>query len=926
LKLRQLLNRFLPEGGVWRGSSILTLGTLVSQIIVLAASPILTRLYTPEDFGLLAVFMGILGILGGVASLRYQNAIPLPKSDREALPLLPLGFGIVACVSAVCLAVGLAFGDRLAAALSFPLLELLLWLLTLSIALVGVYEMLFLWALRRHAYAALAKTNITRSTALLAVQICAAPLGPIALVLGQAASQLMGVLGLTWRVLRPQWVEARSVSMAEIRSAAVRYRRFPLFDTAYGLLAMFAVQMPALFLASLFGPAAAGFYALTQRVLAAPIALVADAVTNAFFAAAPEANRKRELAKETTAIHNTMAQLAAPAIVAIILSAPVLFSLVFGSQWVISGQFAQWMALALYMQFVTSPLTSLFYVFERQKTSIAFQIINVAMRAGALVAGFWQGDLNLAVALFALASALSYALVLGWVVYVTGARADAFLLGTSAAFAWALALNAPLLVAVALSASPFWIVTASALTAALMGLRLLALAKEQKWRARTLSMQPMPADKPFAGLGGALLVLDMSYNLEEIRERQLLHSVTCRDLDGFFAHVWTVHPAATLLTSDAWGPRYGPPKHFFLTPRHTFVEGKAGRFAALSRIASLNFLLSQIGLLFHLQALIKREKVTVIRAGSPLYSGLFAWALSRLTGIPFALRVAENYDRSYAYTGRPVQPRIFRTRMIEKWVERFVFSRADLVAGINKDNLNFALVNGAQPGRSTIFRLGNLVDRRHFTDPATRPSPQPLLAEFNVAEELFLMIIGRLVDLKRPRDVIEVLGVLRARGVEVKCLFVGDGPLKGELELRAMELGVGRLAIFCGNQNQDWLYRVMPASACVLSPCTGRALSEAALAAAPVVAYDTEWQSEIVETDVTGELVPYADVSEMAAAVERILDSQFRARRLGAALRARALDMMDPDRLDRFERGAYLAVMGQELSDATLTKESVRPG
>lgn len=435
--------------------------------------------------------------------------------------------------------------------------------------------------------------------------------------------------------------------------------------------------------------------------------------------------------------------------------------------------------------------------------------------------------------------------------------------------------------------------------------------KRNGMHAKTLEIRPVEVERTLPGAGGKLLVLDMSYNLEEIQQRQLLHSVTCRDLGGFFEHVWTVHPAATLGTSDAWGHRFGSPRHLPLTHQHTFVEGKVGRFAWLRLIPPLNFFASQVELVLHLRRLVRRERVTVIRAGSPLYTGLMGWIISRLTGVPLILRIAENFDRSYANTGKPMQPRIFRSRAIEKHVERFVLRHADFVAGVNQDNLNFALANGAHTGRTTLFRFGNLVDRRHFVDPASRKPAAPLLSELGVGEEPFMIVIGRLVEVKRPADVVEVLGRLKVRGLAMKVLFVGDGPLQESLLARATELGVAKGAIFCGNRDQDWLARVLPAAACVLSPLTGRALTEAALAAAPVAAYDTEWQSELIQADVSGELVAYPDIDAFAEAVTRLITDTARARRLGMALRQRALDMMDPDRLDMVERGAYLALLAE---------------
>ena len=98
---------------------------------------------------------------------------------------------------------------------------------------------------------------------------------------------------------------------------------------------------------------------------------------------------------------------------------------------------------------------------------------------------------------------------------------------------------------------------------------------------------------------------------------------------------------------------------------------------------------------------------------------------------------------------------------------------------------------------------------------------------------------------------------------------------------------------------------MLPAAAVVVSPHTGRALTEAALAAAPVVAYDVDWQSELIEDCSTGVLVPHGDVAALADGVAALLADADRAKRLGQALRARALDMLDPEALDEHERSEY---------------------
>ena len=166
----------------------------------------------------------------------------------------------------------------------------------------------------------------------------------------------------------------------------------------------------------------------------------------------------------------------------------------------------------------------------------------------------------------------------------------------------------------------------------------------------------------------SMLVLDASYTLEMIQGLGTENSVTCRDLDGFFSHVWTVHPFATLLTSETWSPRYGKPVWHDLGSRHHFIEGKVGRFGWLSFLFPVNFLIGQIGLFFTLWALIRREDIRVIRVGDPLYLGMFGLALSRLTGIPLMIHISGNHDKIRQNTGAPLYPLLFRSERVERMI------------------------------------------------------------------------------------------------------------------------------------------------------------------------------------------------------------------------------------------------------------------
>lgn len=403
----------------------------------------------------------------------------------------------------------------------------------------------------------------------------------------------------------------------------------------------------------------------------------------------------------------------------------------------------------------------------------------------------------------------------------------------------------------------------------------------------------------------SLLVLDAAYTLEMIRERGMENSITCRDLDGYFRHVFSVHPFATLLTSPQWGARCGPPQWYQLNDRHTVIEGRIGRFGWLERIFPVNFLIGQIGLFGALLRLIRRERVAVIRVGDPLYLGLFGLGLKWLSGRPMLIRVNGNNDKVRESTGRPLYPRFFRSIALEKKVERFVLPRADVVAAPNQDNVDFSVRNGARANWTTIFRYGNLLAPEHRLAPAERGVDHALFARYGIEPGRFMLSIGRLQAVKFPDDTVRVLAAIVAQGHDVKLFLAGDGDMRAELAALAAELGVADRVVFGGNQDQRALAQLNAHCALVLSPLTGRALSESALGAAPLVAYDLDWQGDLVRTGETGELVPFRDVEAMAAAAARVLADPAAARRMGETARARALAMLDPAALDAHERDTY---------------------
>ena len=401
-----------------------------------------------------------------------------------------------------------------------------------------------------------------------------------------------------------------------------------------------------------------------------------------------------------------------------------------------------------------------------------------------------------------------------------------------------------------------------------------------------------------------MLVLDTAYTYEFMIERSLSVFVTSKDLDGYFDHVWTVHAVASLFCPASSGLRYGRPVIRELNDRHTHIEGKIGRFENLAWFPLLNFLLSQLDLMWFLLKLIKQNRIAIVRAEDPYFSGILGLVISRLKRLPFVVGMWSNPEAIREDTKKPQNPRL-KWMWLEKMVERFVLRRAGMVLAGNIDNRDFVLSCGVQQECTEIIRIGASIYAPHFIAPDKRESGIADLAALEVKGQKVLMCISRLEVLKRTDHMIRAVACLKGRGLNIKALFVGDGAARNSLAKLAEELGVSDQIVFCGNRDQDWLYRVIPFAAAVVSPSTGRALVEAALGGAPIAAYDRDWQSEVIEQGITGELVPFLNHSLLAEAIEKILKDKKYGQMIGANVRERILKMMDSHTINQTMIGVY---------------------
>jgi len=405
-----------------------------------------------------------------------------------------------------------------------------------------------------------------------------------------------------------------------------------------------------------------------------------------------------------------------------------------------------------------------------------------------------------------------------------------------------------------------------------------------------------------------LLYIDSSYTLSQIRARGLEHVLKVRFLSDYFDRVWSAHPVDTHPLSDPDIASVGAPVFERLSKDHVFVRGRYGRFRALSRFAPFNALLALFSFVRALNLLVQREEITVIRAGDPLLCGLIGLIVARRTGAKLVVRINGDHDLIRANTGMPIMPSLFRTRAIENKIECIVLSRADKVVAPSRNYSEFAIRKGTPPSHVSVVRYGNLIDTRHLSDPAGRDNVDSTELREALGSRPWMVHLGRLQTLKHAEDCYEVLRVIALHNSDAGLLLIGDGPLREDIARRAEADGLSERVLFLGNIKQEAVAQILPRCRLALSPLTGRALAEVAFAALPIVAYDLDWQGELVETDVTGALVSAGDIKAMAEAAAHLLADSVLRIKLGAEARKRAFDLLEPDEQTRREVEAYASL------------------
>ena len=393
--------------------NVLTLvsGTSIAQAIPVAVTPILTRIYTPAEFGLFAIYMALISIGAMIATGRLEMAVLIARKDSEALQLAATSLVISGVISLLALVAIVVWGEQIAALSGQPELENWLYVVPFSIFLFSVYKVLLHWLNRKKQYPLMSRTRVTQSGSVSALQMVIGLVAkiPAGLALADCLGRLVALLLIFRRVKAtlklPQFKRARQYALVR------RYRKFPFLGSPASLLNILSLQLPYVIIPVIFTSAIGGMYFLVFRVLMMPIALIGESMMEVF----------RNRAMENLKAHGTCRPVFKKTLLSLlfigllptlllILFGQEIFAFVFGEDWREAGFYASILAPMALFRLVCAPLSGVLFIREKLKLILLLQSFFFVMVALSLVLGWMQQDPVILVSFLSVSGCLFYLL------------------------------------------------------------------------------------------------------------------------------------------------------------------------------------------------------------------------------------------------------------------------------------------------------------------------------------------------------------------------------------------------------------------------------------------------------------------------------------------------------------------------------------
>lgn len=365
------------SAGTFTNLTTLFSGTVLSTIIPIVFAPVMTRIFTTSDYGVLGLYMSISGLIGVMAYVHYPQAIMLSKDDENARQVMWFSIGFSSAVALLSLVI-FVFLFLLSHRVATSPLKFWWFFIPLSILFNGISASMMVWANRHQQYKILASNRVIQAVLTVTIQIGfgLAFNNETGLVMGLLMGQLTSAFLLWLRFRKRGKASLNKPEIKTFKRIAVEHRKLLFYSTPSEFINNLINQTPIFLLQKFGGTAYVGSYNFTQRLLGMPQLFLSSAIVEVFkqkaTAAYNSAGNCRDIFLKT---FKALGLLAILPFTLIILFSPSVFAFVFGEEWRMAGEFARFLGILFLFRFVISPLSYMYYIAGKFKEDFIIHIL-----------------------------------------------------------------------------------------------------------------------------------------------------------------------------------------------------------------------------------------------------------------------------------------------------------------------------------------------------------------------------------------------------------------------------------------------------------------------------------------------------------------------------------------------------------------------
>lgn len=401
-----LIKKFISKSNFSFDVVTLIKGTVLSQLITVAITPILTRIYSPRDFGVFGTYLSLVAVLGMLSTARYEMAI-IQADKSETISLVSLSVLISLTFSLVIFCGVIFFSDFAIKVIDKPgFNQNVLFLIPAGVILSALYNITIQFLNKKKIYKLMSATSIYQSLfiSFFSLALVSSPIREQGLILGYIFGVISSLL-----IIRSKVGYTLKYCIKELKATLKKFSQYPAIDLPASFLNNVSTYIPIVFISFFLGVDAAGLYFIVERILRLPISVISNAIANVFRERA--SSQYRLTGSYSDIFNSTLKKLivfGAPIFLLIFILSPILFQSVFGEKWKGAAEFARILTPMFFMKFVASPLSYSFYISNKLHYDLFGQFTYSVLIAIAVYAGYKFNSASLAVYLISFVGIFIY--------------------------------------------------------------------------------------------------------------------------------------------------------------------------------------------------------------------------------------------------------------------------------------------------------------------------------------------------------------------------------------------------------------------------------------------------------------------------------------------------------------------------------------